>query len=155
MKVVILCGGKGTRMREETEYRPKPLVNVGGKPIIWHIMKLYSHFGFNDFILCLGYKGEMIKQYFMEMYWRNNDITLNTVNNNLICHNSKEEQWNITMLDTGFETFTGGRIKKIKDYIEEDEFMLTYGDGLSNINILLNYHKKKGKIATLTGVHPT
>ncbi|MCY6482751.1 glucose-1-phosphate cytidylyltransferase [Clostridium aestuarii] len=157
MKVVILCGGKGTRMREETEYRPKPLVNIGGKPIIWHIMKIYSYFGFNDFILCLGYKGEMIKQYFMEMYWRNNDITLNITNNNLICNNLKEEQWNITMVDTGFETLTGGRIKKIKEYIEEDEFMLTYGDGLSNVNInkLLEYHKKKGKIATLTGVHPT
>ncbi|PAB60649.1 glucose-1-phosphate cytidylyltransferase [Anaeromicrobium sediminis] len=157
MKVVILCGGKGTRMREETEYRPKPLVNIGGKPIIWHIMKIYSYFGFNDFILCLGYKGEMIKQYFMGMYWKNNDFTINTSNNNLEYHYLEKEEWNITMVDTGSDTLTGGRIKKIKDYIKEDKFMLTYGDGLSNVNInmLIQHHNKKERLATLTGVHPT
>lgn len=157
MKAVILCGGKGTRMREETEYRPKPLVLVGGKPILWHIMKLYSSYGINDFILCVGYKEEMIKQYFMEMYWRNNDFTLHINGQKKIEYHTKEEEnWNVTIVDTGLETQTAGRLKQVEKYIDEDEFMFTYGDGLSDVNLdeLLKYHHKKDRIATLTGVHP-
>ena len=158
MKTVILCGGKGTRMREETEFRPKPLVEVGDKPMIWHIMKIYSHYGYRDFILCVGYKGYMIKQYFMEMLWRNNDITISTRDG--ICvkyHTDEDEHWNITIVDTGPETLTGGRLKKIEKYIDDDQFMLTYGDGLSDVNLdsLYQYHQQKGTIATLTGVHPS
>jgi len=157
MKVVILCGGKGTRMREETEYRPKPLVEIGGKPILWHIMKSYSSYGLNDFILCVGYKGEMIKQYFMDMYWRNNDFTLHFNGDRKIEYHTKEEEdWNITIINTGIETMTGGRLKQVEKYIDDKEFMFTYGDGLSNVNIieLLEFHRKKGKIGTLTGVNP-
>lgn len=157
MQAVILCGGKGTRMREETEYKPKPLVLVGGKPIIWHIMKTYSKFGINDFVLCTGYKSDMIKQYFIEMYWRNNDFTLNMNHDNkIMLHTMEKENWNITIVDTGLETLTGGRIKKIQNYIKDDTFLLTYGDCVSNINIkkLIEFHEIKGKIATLTGVHP-
>ena len=155
MKAVILCGGKGTRMREETEYRPKPLVDIGGRPIIWHIMKIYSYYGIHDFVLCVGYKGYMIKQYFMDMIWRNNDLTIHTLRNKDIeIYSKEEENWNITIVDTGVETMTGGRIKKIKNYIDEEEFMLTYGDGLSDVNIseLLSFHRKMGKAATITGV---
>ena len=158
MKVVILCGGKGTRMREETEYRPKPLVIIGEKPIIWHIMNIYSHYGINDFILCLGYKGDMIKQYFNEMNWRNNDYTIHIEDglSNIDYHTNGNEKWNITMVDTGIETLTAGRLKKIKKYLDEDEFLMTYGDGVSDVNIteLIKYHKQKGKIATITGVNP-
>lgn len=157
MKAIILCGGKGTRMREETEYRPKPLVPVGGKPILWHIMKIYSYYGINDFILCTGYKGDMIKQYFMEMYWRNNDFTINMKGNKPIEYHTKEdENWNITIVDTGEETLTAGRIKKVIKYIDEDDFLMTYGDGVSDINLnkLMEHHKEKGAIATITGVHP-
>lgn len=157
MKVVILCGGKGTRMREETEYKPKPLVLINDKPILWHIMKFYSSYGFNDFILCVGYKGEMIKQYFMEMYWRNNDLTLDLEKGQSINYHTKEEEnWKVTIVNTGLETQTGGRVKAIEKYIDEDEFMLTYGDGLSDVNLseLVKYHKNKDTIATLTGVHP-
>jgi len=136
MKTVILCGGKGTRLHEETEYKPKPMVLVGGKPILWHIMKLYSHYGFNDFVLCLGYKGEMIKDYFDK---------------------NKIPGWNIIFADTGLECQTGGRVAQIKKYLGEDEnFFLTYGDGVSNVDInkLLDFHKEKNKIVTLTGVRP-
>lgn len=157
MKVVILCGGKGTRMREETEYRPKPLVLINDKPILWHIMKFYSSYGFNDFILCVGYKGEMIKQYFMEMYWRNNDLTLDLENGQRVVYHTKEEEnWKITIINTGLETQTGGRVKAIEKYIDSDEFMLTYGDGLSDVNLqeLVEYHRSKNTIATLTGVYP-
>ena len=156
MQVVILCGGKGTRMREETEYRPKPLVDIGGKPIIWHIMKSYSCYGINNFILCVGYKGDMIKQYFMDMYWRNNDFTLNTNNSKIELHTKEEVDWAITVVDTGIDTMTGCRLKQVEKYIAGDEFMFTYGDGLSDVNIdkLLKTHHETGKIATLTGVHP-
>lgn len=158
MKVVIFCGGKGTRMREETEYRPKPLVNVDGRPIIWHIMRTYAHYGFNEFILCVGYKGEMIKDYFMNLDWKNNDFTLHIKNGNKTVnyHTKEEEDWKITIVDTGAETQTAGRLKAVEKYIDDDTFMLTYGDGLSNVNIndLLQYHSSKGKIATLTGIHP-
>lgn len=158
MKVVIFCGGKGTRMREETEYRPKPLVNVGDRPIIWHIMKHYSYYGFNEFILCVGYKGEMIKDYFVNSDWKNNDFTIyfEEGKRRIQYHNKEEENWKITIVDTGADTLTGGRLKKVKDFIDEDIFMLTYGDGLSDVNLndLLEYHNQKGKIATLTGIHP-
>lgn len=157
MKAVILCGGKGTRMREETEYRPKPLVPIGGKPILWHIMKIYSQYGINDFILCTGYKGDMIKQYFMEMYWRNNDFTVNmNGERELVYHTEENEDWKITVVDTGLETLTAGRLKKVAKYINEDNFLMTYGDGVSDVNIreLIKHHERKGKIATLTGVHP-
>lgn len=144
-------------MREDTEYRPKPLVEIGGKPIIWHIMKTYSHFGINDFLLCVGYKGDMIKQYIIDMCWRNNDFTLNMSGEKDIEYLTKEEDiWNITVIDTGLETMTAGRLKQAEKYINEDTFLFTYGDGLSDVNIieLIEFHKRKGKIATLTGVHP-
>ena len=158
MKTVILCGGKGTRMREETEFRPKPLVHVGEKPIIWHIMKLYSYYGFNDFILCVGYKGDMIKRYFMEMCWLNNDFTITTGTGNKIeYHSQNDDKWKVTLVDTGLEEQTGSRIKQIEKYIDTESFMLTYGDGLSDVNILdlQKHHIQSGKIATLTGVNPT
>lgn len=158
MKTVILCGGKGTRMREETEFRPKPLVQVGGKPIIWHIMKIYAYYGFHDFVLCVGYKGDLIKRYFMEMCWLNNDFTVTTGGQaNIQFHTENDESWNVTLVDTGLEAQTGSRIKQVEKYIDTDDFMMTYGDGLSNVNMneLLERHKQTGKIATLTGVNPT
>lgn len=158
MKVVILCGGMGTRLREYTENIPKPLVEVGGKPILWHIMKLYSSFGFNDFILCLGYKGDMIKQYFMDYKsWKNKDFTLHLDKKGHVEeHDHPEEDWKITFVDTGLETNTGGRIKKIQKYISEDTFFATYGDGLANINLndLFQHHQQKQKIGTITCVQP-
>jgi glucose-1-phosphate cytidylyltransferase len=158
-KVVILCGGMGTRLREETEFRPKPLVNIGGMPILWHIMKTYSHHGYNDFIICLGYKGDMIKQYFLNYEWMSNDFTLNlgSGEGRISHHTSIAENWNITFVDTGEETQTGGRIKKIEKYITEDNFMVTYGDGVSDIDInkLMEFHKSHNRIGTLTGVHPS
>jgi len=159
MKVVILCGGEGTRLREYTESIPKPLVEIGGKPILWHIMKSYSHFGFNDFILCLGYKGELIKRYFMDYKsWKNRDFTLKVGNSktDIEYHDNDKEEWNISCVDTGDATNTGGRIKKIEKYIEDDMFFVTYGDGLADIDLnkLLDFHKKKGKLATITCVNP-
>lgn len=158
MKVVIFCGGKGTRMREETEYRPKPLVNIGDKPIIWNIMKHYSHYGFNEFILCIGYKGDMIKDYFMNLDWKNNDFTLEISkgDKNIKYHTRDEDNWKITIINTGLETMTGARLAQVKEYIDGDTFMLTYGDGVSDVNLkeLLQFHKEKGKIVTLTGIHP-
>jgi len=159
IKVVILCGGKGTRLKEETEFRPKPLLPIGDKPILWHIMKIYSHYGYKDFILCLGYKGDMIKKYFLDYQWMNNDFTLNLGDkkSSLNHHTQTKEDWSITFANTGETTLTGGRIKKIEKYINEDNFMVTYGDGVSNINInkLVEFHKKEGKIGTITGVHPS
>lgn len=159
MKVVILCGGKGTRMREETEYKPKPLVEVGGMPILWHIMKIYSHYGLNDFVLCLGYKGNMIKEYFLNFEWFANDFTLHMGNGKgkITTHAYPMEHWNITFADTGEDTDTGGRVKKIEKYIDKDTFFLTYGDGVADVNIsnLLDFHRSKGKIATVTGTKPT
>lgn len=160
MKVVILCGGMGTRMREETEFKPKPLVPIGRMPVLWHIMKIYSHYGFRDFILCLGYKGEMIKEYFLNFEEMTNDFTLNLRSKKeKVTHHNKErlEDWNITFVDTGFETNTGGRVKGIEHLVDGDEFFLTYGDGLSNVNIgkLLDYHRSKKKVGTLTAINPT
>ncbi|VVB92217.1 Bifunctional protein GlmU [uncultured archaeon] len=158
MKVVILCGGLGTRLREETEYRPKPMVNIGTRPILWHIMKLYSHFGYNDFVLCLGYKGNIIKEYFYNYEVLNSDFTIELGRRSEIkIHNSHDEDgWRITLADTGEKALKGARLKKIEKYIDTDTFMVTYGDGLANINIknLVNFHKQHGKIATLTGILP-
>ncbi len=158
MKVVILCGGKGTRMRDMTEFIPKPLVPIGGKPVIWHIMKLYSSFGFKEFILCLGYKGSMIKEYFRHSDWMNNDFTIDRTSKEmkLTTHGNDLEDWKITFVDTGQDTMTGGRIKRIEKFIGEGEFMVTYGDGLADVDVrkLLEVHRKMGRIATLTAVHP-
>ncbi len=159
MKVVILCGGRGTRLREETEVRPKPLVEIGNRPILWHIMKTYSHYGFKDFLLCLGYKGDMIKDYFLNYEAMNNDFTINLGNrNNITFHNAHlERDWNVTLVNTGDHSQTGARIKKIEEYVDGETFMVTYGDGVGNIDIkeLLQFHKKNGRIGTLTGVHPS
>ncbi len=158
MKSVILCGGLGTRLREETEFRPKPMIMVGDKPILWHIMKLYSHYGFNDFILCLGYKGEVIKNFFLEYDLVNSDFTIRLGTKEITRHSSfyDERDWQVTLAETGNETLTGGRVKKIEKYIDEDTFIMTYGDGLSNVNLkeLIRFHRDKGKIATVTGVRP-
>ena len=159
MKVIILCGGRGTRLREETEYRPKPMVRVGGKPILWHIMKIYAYYGFKDFIICLGYKGNMIKEYFLNYEAMNNDFTIPLGNyNNIRIHSSHQERdWRVTLADTGEEAQTGARVKRIEKYIDGDLFMLTYGDGVANINIknLVEYHKSHGKTGTMTGVRPS
>jgi len=159
MKVVILCGGRGTRLREETEYRPKPMVAIGGRPILWHIMKIYAYYGFKDFIICLGYKGNMIKEYFLNYEAMNNDFTIQLGNySNIQFHsNHQERDWCVTLADTGEEAQTGARVKRIEKYIDGDLFMLTYGDGVANINIkeLVEYHKSHGKIGTMTGVHPS
>ncbi len=157
MKVVILCGGKGTRLREETEYKPKPMVEIGERPILWHIMKLYSHYGFKDFILCLGYKHQVIREYFLNYQYMNCDITISlSSDNRIFCHNQHDEDWNVTLAYTGLETKKGGRIKMIAPYLKGERFMLTYGDGVSDVNIndLIAYHEKKGVLATFTGVHP-
>jgi glucose-1-phosphate cytidylyltransferase len=159
MKTVILCGGKGTRMREETEFKPKPLVEIGGMPILWHIMKIYSQYGFNDFVLCLGYKGNMIKDYFLNFEWFTNDFTLRLGDGKreTVMHNKSLQNWNITFANTGEETDTGGRVKMIEKYVDGDDFFLTYGDAVADVDIgdLLKYHNAKGKIATVTAVHPT
>ncbi|MFA5337138.1 MAG: glucose-1-phosphate cytidylyltransferase [Candidatus Omnitrophota bacterium] len=159
MQVVILCGGKGTRLREETEFRPKPLVEIGGKPILWHIMKTYSYFGFKDFVLCLGYKGYMVKEYFLNYKTMNNDFTVKLGNHEDIQfhNNCGETDWTVTLVDTGEESQTGSRIKKIEKYIKGDSFMVTYGDGVANIDInkLLEFHKAEEKIGTVTGVRPS
>jgi glucose-1-phosphate cytidylyltransferase len=158
MKVVILCGGMGTRLREETEYRPKPMVEIGGRPILWHIMKIYAHYGFNEFILCLGYRGWMIKEYFLNYAAMHSDFTLEIGKNDSIhFHDSQlEEGWKVTLAETGLNAMTGSRVKKIQKYIDDDTFMLTYGDGVANVNIteLLEFHYKHEKIGTVTGVCP-
>ncbi len=159
IKVVILCGGKGTRLQEETEYRPKPMVEIGEKPILWHIMKIYSHYGFNQFILCLGYKGDMIKNYFYAYDILNKDFSIELGSNRkrIEIHNAdKEENWRVTLADTGQKTLKGARIKRVEKYLEGDLFMLTYGDGLANIDLpqLFSFHKSHGRIGTVTGVRP-
>ena len=157
MKVVILCGGLGTRLKEETEYKPKPMVEVGGRPILWHIMKNYSHFGFNKFVLCLGYKGSVIKDYFTNYDVRNNDFTLKLSQQKISIHNQHaESDWEITFAETGLSSMTGSRVKKIEKYVDEDLFMLTYGDGVCSVDMkeLLAFHKAHGKMATITGVLP-
>jgi len=154
--VVILCGGKGTRLKEETEFKPKPLVLIGNKPILWHIMKIYAHYGYNEFIFALGYKGEMIKDYFLNERAFINDFTLDTSKNKLGFHDNKSDKFRITFAETGLESLTGERILKVKKYLKEKEFMVTYGDGVSDINInkLVAFHRKQKTIGTITVVHP-
>ena len=157
MKVVIFCGGMGARLREETEYKPKPLIEIGGKPILWHIMKIYGYYGFKDFILCLGYKGEMIKEYFYNYEILNNDFTIELGKHKIQLHNLHDEfDWKVTLIDTGEKALKGARLKRIEKYIDSDIFMVTYGDGVANINIsdLLRFHDSHDKVATLTGVKP-
>jgi len=157
MKVVILCGGMGTRLRETTEMKPKPMVEIGGMPILWHIMKTYAQYGFNDFVLCLGYKGDQIKEYFYQYEVLTNDFTIELGTGNITTYpRHSENGWKVTLVDTGLNTMTGARIKRIEKYIDSDTFMLTYGDGVADINIknLLDFHKRHGKIGTVTGVFP-
>jgi glucose-1-phosphate cytidylyltransferase len=155
MKAVILAGGQGTRISEETSLKPKPMIEIGGKPILWHIMKTYSFYGLNDFVICLGHKGYVIKEYFTNYFLHNSDVTIDIHNNKLDIHQVKSEDWKITLIDTGENTMTGGRVKRIEKYID-DTFCLTYGDGVGNINIqkLIEFHKKMGTYSTLTGVQP-
>jgi glucose-1-phosphate cytidylyltransferase len=159
MKVVILCGGQGTRLREETEFRPKPLVQVGGRPILWHIMKTYAHYGLQEFVLCLGYRGDMIKDYFLNYEAMVNDFTINLGSlHGISYHDAHPEQnFRVTLAETGLETMTGGRIKRAARFLEGDTFMVTYGDGVSDVNIrsLLNFHREHGRLATVTAMRPT
>lgn len=156
MKVVILAGGMGTRISEETSVIPKPMIEVGGKPILWHIMKIYSHHGFNDFIVCLGYKGYIIKEYFSHYFLHSSDVTIDMKKNKVSVHSTTSEPWKVTLVDTGLETITGGRIKRIKKYIGNEPFLMTYGDGVGQINIreLVRFHRKHKKMATVTAVQP-
>ena len=156
MKVVIFAGGLGTRIAEETGTRPKPMVEIGGKPILWHIMKIYSSYGFNEFIICLGYKGFLIKEYFMQYYLHNSDITIELGNNKLDVHYTNTDPFKVTLIDTGVSTKTAGRLKRVQQYIGDEDFMLTYGDGVSDIDIpaLLEFHRSHGKIATVTAIQP-
>jgi glucose-1-phosphate cytidylyltransferase len=158
VKTVILCGGLGTRLREQTEFRPKPMVEVGGKPILWHIMKLFAHYDMTDFVVCVGYKGEVIKEYFLDYEARNNDFTIKLgASHEIEFHDQHlESDWQVTVADTGHETQTGGRVKQVQRYIGNERFMVTYGDGLADIDIskLLTFHASHGKAATLTTVQP-
>lgn len=156
MKIVILAGGLGTRLSEETASKPKPLVEIGDKPILWHIMKIYSHYGFNDFIICCGYKGYLIKEFFANYHLHTSDICVDLSSGGLEVINKKAESWRVTLIDTGEDTMTGGRLKRIEPYLDGDTFMATYGDGLSNIDIskLYEFHKSHGRLATLSAVSP-
>lgn len=158
MKVVILAGGLGTRISEESHLKPKPMIEIGGKPILWHIMKIYSHYGFNDFIICLGYKSYTIKEYFAHYFLHESDVTFDFRNNDRpIIHHAYAEPWRVTLVDTGLMTMTGGRLKRVKEYLNNETFMFTYGDGVSNVNIndLVNYHQKHGKLVTVTATQPS
>lgn len=156
MKVLILAGGLGTRLSEETDIKPKPMVEIGGRPVLWHIMKTYSHYGFNDFIILTGYKSHVIKDYFINYYTRYSDITVDMETNSVEIHKQRNEPWKVTMLYTGKDTATGSRIKKAKEYVGNEPFMLTYGDGVADINIpeLLKFHQEGGNLATVTAVQP-
>lgn len=157
MKVVILAGGLGTRLSEETVVRPKPMVEIGGRPILWHIMKIYSHYGFNDFVICLGFKGYMIKEYFSNYFLHMSDVTFDMRNNSMEVHQQHAEPWKVTLVDTGMDSMTGGRLKRVAPYLENETFMLTYGDGVANIDIgdLVRYHRSHGKPATVTSTQPS
>ena len=157
MKVVLLAGGMGTRISEETDLRPKPMIEIGGKPILWHIMKYYSHFGFDEFVICLGYKGEVIKQYFANYHLLASDVTLDLRGNSVQYHNVTAEPWKVTLVDTGLATMTGGRLRRIRAHLEgDDAFCMTYGDGLSTVDLkaLLAFHRGHGRLATLTAINP-
>lgn len=157
MKAIILAGGYGTRISEETHLKPKPMIEIGGRPILWHIMKLYSAYGVNDFVICCGYKGYIIKEYFANYFLHMSDVTFDMTNNNMEVHQQNAEPWKVTLVDTGEGTLTGGRLKRVADYLKgEDEFCFTYGDGLSSINIResIEFHREHGKLATVTAVRP-
>jgi glucose-1-phosphate cytidylyltransferase len=156
MKVVLLAGGMGTRLSEETAVRPKPMVEIGGKPILWHIMKVYSHYGFNDFIICLGYKGYMIKEYFANYFLHTSDVTFDIVHNQMEVHQKYAEPWKVTLVDTGDHTMTGGRVKRIQSYVNGEPFLLTYGDGVADLNIaqLVAFHQAHRKHVTVTATQP-
>ena len=157
MKAVILAGGFGTRISEESQYKPKPMIEIGGMPILWHIMKQYSHYGINDFIICAGYRQHTIKEWFADYFLHTSDITFDfTRDDKIIVHNKRAEQWRVTVIDTGLKTMTGGRLKRIRQYLDEDTFCMTYGDGVSDINIddLLMFHKCHGRLATMSAVKP-
>ena len=155
MKVVILAGGFGTRISEESHLKPKPMVEIGEQPILWHIMKYYSQFGYHDFVICLGYKQYVVKEYFADYFLHTSDVTFDLANNRMEVHNNYSEPWRVTLVDTGLHTMTGGRIKRIRDYIGDETFLLTYGDGVSTVDLkaLVEFHKKHGKIATISGVN--
>jgi len=156
MKVVIFAGGKGTRISEESHLKPKPMIEIGEKPILWHIMKLYEKYGYTEFILCLGYKGYAIKEYFVNYFSHNADITIELQNNTVEVHNTKAENFKVTLVDTGIDTMTAGRLQRVQKYIQEDTFLLTYGDGVSDVNIneLVAFHQSHGKLATMTAIIP-
>jgi glucose-1-phosphate cytidylyltransferase len=157
MKVVVLAGGMGTRLSEETVIRPKPMVEIGGKPILWHIMKIYSSYGLNEFIICLGYKGYVIKEYFANYFLHTSDVTFDILHNKMEVHQKYAEPWKVTLVDTGDQTMTGGRVKRIEPYINGEPFLLTYGDGVADVNIpqLIAFHRAHGKYATVTATQPT
>ena len=157
MKVVILAGGLGTRLSEETVLRPKPMVEIGGKPILWHIMKIYSHYGFNDFVICLGFKGYMIKEYFSNYFLHMSNVTFDMANNSMEVHEQYAEPWRVTLVDTGMDCMTGGRVKRVAPYLEGETFMLTYGDGVADVDIrsLVEFHRRHGKAATVTSTQPS
>ncbi len=156
MKVVILAGGLGTRLAEETVIKPKPMVEIGGRPILWHIMKIYSSYGFNEFVICTGYKGYVIKEFFANYYLHTTDVTFDISKGELEIHNNKTEPWKVTLIDTGEETMTGGRLKRISQFVGGQDFCMTYGDGVSNVNIakLVNFHRSHGKLCTVTAARP-
>ena len=156
MKVLILAGGLGSRLSEETTLKPKPMVEIGGKPILWHIMKIYSSYGFNEFVILCGYKGYKIKEFFAHYFLHTSDLTIDMTTNTITHHNNYSEPWKVTLVDTGLDTMTGGRIKRVKEYVGNEPFMLTYGDGVGNVDInqLLEFHKKHGKAITMTSVQP-
>jgi glucose-1-phosphate cytidylyltransferase len=155
-KLVILAGGLGTRLSEETEIKPKPMIEIGGRPIIWHIMKMYSHYGVNEFVICAGYKGYVIKEYFANYYLHTADVTFDVAANSMEVHRAGAEPWRVTLVDTGTETMTGGRIKRVANYLDEDIFCITYGDGVADIDIgkLIAFHREHGRLATVTAVRP-
>jgi glucose-1-phosphate cytidylyltransferase len=154
MKAVILAGGLGTRISEESHLRPKPMIEIGGKPVIWHIMKIYSTHGVNDFIVCLGYKGYMIKEYFSNYFLHTSDVTIDIGNNNIEVHQNNAEPWRVTLLDTGIDTMTGGRLKRVRDHLGDEDFCFTYGDGVSDVNIteLIAFHERQDTLATVTAI---
>jgi glucose-1-phosphate cytidylyltransferase len=156
MKAVILAGGLGTRISEETSVRPKPMIEIGGKPVLWHIMKIYSAHGINDFIICLGYKGYMIKEYFANYYLHMSDVTFDMSENHMEVHHNKVEPWRVTLVDTGEDTMTGGRLKRVQPFLQDEDFCFTYGDGISDVNIgeLIKYHQRMDGMATLTAIQP-
>ncbi|MBU1275027.1 MAG: glucose-1-phosphate cytidylyltransferase [Proteobacteria bacterium] len=156
MKAVILAGGFGTRLSEETEIRPKPMVEIGGKPILWHIMKIYSHYGVNDFIICLGYKGYIIKEFFVNYYCHTSDITVNTQTGEIEVLRPGQDFWRVSLIETGLNTMTGGRLKRVREFVGDEDFHMTYGDGVGSINLdeLLAFHRQNGRLATVTAVHP-